>query len=84
MSTPLHTVKEQFGSKEALVAQVMPLLSRDADESEAEFQDRLMRVSNKKLLKLLERETTLRDQFGSAKHLWIRSSKLESVEPMPT
>ncbi len=69
MSTPLHTVKEQFGSKEALVAQVMPLLTRDDDESDAEFQDRLMRVSNKKLLRLLERETQLKDQFGTREAL---------------
>jgi len=69
MATPLHTVKEQFGSKEALVAKVMPLLAKNEDESEAEFQDRLMRVSNKKLLRLLERETKLRDSFGTRETL---------------
>jgi hypothetical protein len=64
MSTPLHTVKRDFGSKEALVKKLMPLLERGEDESQADFQDRLMRVSNRKLLRLLERESTLRERFG--------------------
>jgi hypothetical protein len=64
MSTPLHTVKKDFGSKEALVKKLMPLLERGEDESQADFQDRLMRVSNRKLLRLLERENTLRERFG--------------------
>lgn len=65
MSTPLHTVKDKFGSKEALVDALMPLLERNDDESDTEFKDRLMRVSNRKLLRLHERADTLRDGFGS-------------------
>jgi hypothetical protein len=69
MSTPLHTVKEQFGSKEALVAKLAPVLERDADESDAEFKERLLRVSNRKLLRLLERQAELTGGAGSREAL---------------
>jgi len=69
MSTPLHTVKEQFGSKEALVDKLAPLLDRAADESESEFKDRLMRVSNSKLLRLLERDGQLKNGAGNREAL---------------
>ena len=65
MSTPLHTVKEQFGSKEALVAKLAPILERGADESDADFKERLPRVSNRKLLRLLERQEELSNGAGS-------------------
>ena len=64
MSTPLHTVKTEFGSKEALVEKLIPLLDRQADESDAEFKDRLLRVSNRKLLRLWQREQDLRGRFS--------------------
>ena len=69
MSAPLHTVKNQFGSKKAFVSQLMPLLDRQQGESEAEFEDRLMRVSNRILLRLWDRAQTLRDGFGNRESL---------------
>lgn len=69
MSSPLHTVKKDFGSKDALVDKLVPLLDRDADESEEEFKDRLMRVSNRKLLRLWAREQDVRGRFGSREAL---------------
>lgn len=69
MANPLQNVKDRFGGKEALVEKLAPLLDRGADESEADFKDRLSRVSNKKLLRLLDRETLLRDRFGSREAL---------------
>jgi hypothetical protein len=69
MAAPLHTVKTQFGSKEALVDKLVPLLDKQAEETEADFKDRLMRVSNRKLLRLLARETDLRERFGSRETL---------------
>ncbi len=69
MATPLHTVKTEFGSKEALVEALMPQLDRGADESEQDFKERLMRVSNRKLLTLHQREKTLRTTFGSREGL---------------
>lgn len=65
MSTPLHTVKDKFGSKEALVDKLLPLLDRGEDESDEEFKERLLRVSNRKLLRLLDRVDTVRERFGS-------------------
>lgn len=69
MSTPLHTVKDKFGSKEALVDKLVPLLDRREDESDAEFKERLLRVSNRKLLRLLDRVEAVRDRFGSREKL---------------
>ena len=52
MTTPLHTVKEKFGSKAKLVEQLVGLVQRQTDESDAELTERLMRVSNRKLITL--------------------------------
>ena len=69
MASPLHTVKSEFGSKESLVGKLMPLLDRLPEESEDEFKDRLLHVSNRKLLRLWSREQTLRAGAGSREAL---------------
>ena len=52
MATYLEQMKERFGSKEALVNQLAPKLEREDDESKEGHRRRLMRVSNRKLLRL--------------------------------
>ena len=69
MATPLHTVKEQFGSKEALVEKLVPVLEHDGDETAADFKERLLRVSNRKLLRLWQRHETLQNGAGSKEAL---------------
>ena len=64
MASPLQTVKSRFGSKEALVDKVAPLLDRRPEETADELRERLMRVSNKKLLRLLERAEDISARFG--------------------
>ena len=56
MATPLQTVKEKFGSKEKLVSQLITHLKANDGESKDEFKKRLMTVSNRKLLKLMDRQ----------------------------
>lgn len=68
MATPNQAVKAQHGSKADLVTKLVPLLDRGPDESEAEFKDRLSRVSNKKLLRLMQRSEALK-AFGSRETL---------------
>ena len=69
MTTPLHTVKEQFGSKEALVAKLVPILERGEGESDADLSERLIRVSNRKLLRLWKRQETLAAGAGTREAL---------------
>jgi hypothetical protein len=69
MASPLHTVKSEFGSKEDLVGKLMPLLDRLPEENDNEFKERLLRVSNRKLLKLWSREQSLRSTHGSRESL---------------
>lgn len=64
MATPLHTVKEKFGSKEQLVGQLVGLVQKSDEETDSDLNERLMRVSNRKLLVLHERETALKEKFG--------------------
>ena len=78
MASPLHTVKARFGSKEDLVSKLAPLLDRGADESETDFRERLLRVSNRKLVKLWEREQSLRGKFQSREGLVDAILGLES------
>ena len=79
MATPLHTVKTDFGSKEALVDALMPQLDRGAEESEQDFKERLMRVSNRKLLVLHKREQVLRSTFGTREKLVDQIVSLHSA-----
>ena len=69
MATPFQTVKSQYESKDALVQKLLPILDRKADESEAQFKNRLLRVSNKKLLNLLKREELLKSKYGTREAL---------------
>lgn len=50
--SPLQTVKEQYGSKQALVDKVAGMVEREEGESEDEHKKRLKYVSNAKLLHL--------------------------------
>lgn len=64
--SPLQQVREQFGSKEALVEKLLPLVDRfDSEESDAEFAHRLGTASNKQLLRMWKTEALVKDQFGS-------------------
>jgi hypothetical protein len=65
MTTPLHTVKEKFGSKEQLVDQLVGMVQRRADETDSELKNRLMRVSNRKLVTLHQREELLKNSHGN-------------------
>ena len=69
MATPLHTVTEKFGSKAQLVDQLVGLVQRQEDESDVELTERLMRVSNRKLITLHERENALNTSFGTREKL---------------
>lgn len=78
MATPLQTVNSQFGSKDELVKKLIPLVERNADESDAALADRLLRVPNSKLLRLWTRENTLRTKFGTREALVDAVAKLRS------
>ena len=69
MATPLQTVKSLHGSKDDLVNKLLPLLDRSADETEAEFKERLSLVSNAKLLRLWSRVEAVKNGFGSREAL---------------
>lgn len=53
--TPLQIVKEKFGEKKALVAQLVEKLERREGESKADFEKRLLKVPAQKLLTLAAR-----------------------------
>jgi hypothetical protein len=52
---PLATVKERFGEKAKLVDEVMGVTQPREGESKSDLKTRLSKVSNAKLLRLLER-----------------------------
>ncbi|MFN3198602.1 MAG: hypothetical protein ACE366_09355 [Bradymonadia bacterium] len=79
MATPLQQVKNEFGSKEALVDKLLPMLDKGAEEDNAEFKARLVRVSNAKLLRLWHRENNLRDKFGSREALVDKIVELKTA-----
>jgi hypothetical protein len=62
---PLQTVSEKFGSKDKLVSELLSLIKRSADLSKDEFKKTLLAQSNRKLLVLHQRETDVKDRFGS-------------------
>lgn len=62
---PLATVRRLYGSKEKLVDSLVPKLLEDSDESKAELKERLLSVSNQKLLRLSVAMQTLAEKYGS-------------------
>lgn len=63
--SPLQKVKTQFGSREELVNQLVPLVDRRPDDSDQSVRSRLMGLANGRLLRLWEVEQKVREQFGS-------------------
>ena len=63
--SPLAKVNKRFGSKEALVKQVIPMLDKDKDESKDDFKSRINSLSNSKLMRLFDNHTRVKDEFGS-------------------
>ena len=51
------------------MGQLIPLLEKDDGESETEFKERLLRVSNRMLLRLWNREQTVKSSYGSREKL---------------
>ena len=62
--TPAHTVQQQFGGKEKLVSQLTSSLQPYEGESASEFKERLLTVSNRKLLRLASRVESLKAEGG--------------------
>ncbi|HVR60563.1 MAG TPA: hypothetical protein VMU50_01625 [Polyangia bacterium] len=66
-ATPLARVKEEFGGKDKLVDKIVGLLSGDADESKDELRKRLLGAANKKLIRLHQIATSVKQHGGHDK-----------------
>ena len=66
--SPLQIVKRDFQSKENLVDNLVSRLERFEDEEEGAFRERLLLVSNRKLLKLHKAATKV-EAFGGKEKL---------------
>jgi hypothetical protein len=62
--TPLQAVKRLYGTKDKLVDGLVDTL-RAAEEEAAEYKDRLLKVSNQKLLRLAGVAKEVRERYGS-------------------
>jgi len=69
--SPLARTKEDHGTKEKLVDKLVTLLGqiRKTDEDKDELKARLLASSNKKLLRLFEVGSHIREKFGSVEKL---------------
>jgi hypothetical protein len=69
--SPLTRTKEEHGSKEKLVDQLVSLLGSIAksDESKDDMKGRLLAASNKKLLRLREVAAEIKEKYGSVEKL---------------
>jgi hypothetical protein len=61
--TPLQAVKRIYGDRDKLVSQLAASL-QSAGEDAGELKERLLKVSNKKLLRLAEVSKTVKDKYG--------------------
>src|SRR5512144_1186621 len=66
--TPLMQVKDEHGGKAKLVDKVLGLIER-GEEDAAELKARLLKASNKKLLRLMAVGSAIKDKYGSAEKL---------------
>ena len=61
--TPMQAVKRLYGSKDKLIDSLTKTL-RDAEEEAGEFKQRLLKISNAKLLRLAEVSKEMSDKYG--------------------
>lgn len=76
--SPLARQKEEHGTKEKLVDRVIALLGQitTQDEDKDELKARLLAASNKKLLRLFEVGSEIKDKFGSLEKLAEATAKV--------
>ena len=69
--SPLSRTKDEHGTKEKLVDKLVTLLGqiRKVEEDKDELKARLLASSNKKLLRLMEVGSEIREKFGSVDKL---------------
>jgi hypothetical protein len=65
--SPLEVVNEKFGGKDKLVDKLVGLL--ESDESKDDLRKRLLAVANRKLLRLHQVASTVKDKYGSREKL---------------
>jgi DNA integrity scanning protein DisA with diadenylate cyclase activity len=63
--TPLAKMKRLHGGKEKLVDSLVDDLAKESEESKDELKQRLMSVSNSKLLRLSRIQQQVREKYGS-------------------
>ena len=69
MLSPKKIVIEKFGTKEKLVDELTPILIRPESDTKEEYKTRLLKQSNKKLLKLHKSGLEVKEKFGSRSKL---------------
>ena len=67
--SPLQKVKDRFGGKDKLVAELAGLMKRPADLTKEQFKKKLQAQSNAKLMILHARESKLQDRYGGREKL---------------
>jgi hypothetical protein len=67
--SPLQRVRDEHDSKERLAGKVLGFLDTPEDMPSEEFDDRIHKMSNKKLLRLWDLKELVEDQFGSREQL---------------
>ncbi len=67
--SPLQQVKDKFGGKNKLVTELMGMMARPSDLTKDQFKKKLLAQSNRKLMILHERETTLKTKYGNRNKL---------------
>ena len=66
--TPLAQVNDEHGGKSKLVDKILGSIDRGDDDADT-IKARLLKASNKKLLRLLAVSSTIRDKYGSVEKL---------------
>lgn len=66
-NSPLARVKEEFGGKDKLVDKIVGLLGSTGDEPKEELRKRLLGAANRKLMRLHEVATSLKQHGGHDK-----------------
>ncbi len=75
--SPLQRTKDEHGTKEKLVDKLVSVLVSIAkgDEDKEDLKGRLLASSNKKLLRLLELGSTVKEKYGSVEKLAEAAAK---------